>query len=87
MSAASPRPSRRQVLRIALAAATLSVTSQLGAALRRAPKEDPAASDPASPAPFPAKGSVLVLLGTKGGPTPSPLRAAAANALVIDGQP
>ncbi|PPT52515.1 MBL fold metallo-hydrolase [Xanthomonas arboricola] len=87
MSAASPRSSRRQVLRIALAAATLSVTSQLGAALRRASKEDPAPSNPASPAPFPANGSVLVLLGTKGGPTPSPLRAAAANALVIDGQP
>ncbi len=28
-----------------------------------------------------------MLLGTKGGPTPSALRAAAANALVIDGQP
>ncbi|MCC4617231.1 MBL fold metallo-hydrolase [Xanthomonas campestris pv. asclepiadis] len=87
MSASSPRPSRRQMLRIALAAGTLSVASQLGAALRREPKEDLASPDPAAPAPFPANGSVLVLLGTKGGPTPSALRAAAANALVIDGQP
>ncbi|MBB5881021.1 ribonuclease BN (tRNA processing enzyme) [Xanthomonas arboricola] len=87
MSASSPRTSRRQMLRLALAAGTLGVASPLGAALRREPKDAIAAADPASPAPFPANGSVLVLLGTKGGPTPSPLRAAAANALVIDGQP
>ncbi|CAD1793934.1 MBL fold metallo-hydrolase [Xanthomonas arboricola pv. juglandis] len=87
MSASSPRTSRRQLLRLALAAGTLGVASPLGAALRREPRDAIAAADPASPAPFPANGSVLVLLGTKGGPTPSPLRAAAANALVIDGQP
>ncbi|KQQ82186.1 MBL fold metallo-hydrolase [Xanthomonas sp. Leaf131] len=87
MSAPSTRHSRREVLRIALAAGTLSVASHLGAAIRGETKEDVAPSAPISPAPFPVNRSVLVLLGTKGGPTPSPLRAAAANALVIDGQP
>ncbi|PFH11410.1 ribonuclease BN (tRNA processing enzyme) [Collimonas sp. PA-H2] len=33
------------------------------------------------------KGTRLILLGTKGGPTPSALRAAPANVLLIDGQP
>ncbi|CAD7720335.1 Ribonuclease BN [Xanthomonas hydrangeae] len=87
MPAPSTRRSRREVLRIALAASTLSMASQLGAALRGEQKDADSSSDSLSPAPFPANGSVLVLLGTKGGPTPSPLRAAAANALVIDGQP
>ncbi|WOB50086.1 MBL fold metallo-hydrolase [Xanthomonas hydrangeae] len=87
MPAPSTRRSRREVLRIALAAGTLSMASQLGAALRGEQKDADSSSDSLSPAPFPANGSVLVLLGTKGGPTPSPLRAAAANALVIDGQP
>lgn len=87
MPAPSTRRSRRQVLRIALAAGTLSMANQLGAAIRGGQKDADSSSDPLSPAPFPANGSVLVLLGTKGGPTPSPLRAAAANALVIDGQP
>ncbi|WP_115049360.1 MBL fold metallo-hydrolase [Xanthomonas arboricola] len=87
MSASSPRTSRRQALCLALAAGTLGVAGQLGAALRREPNDAIASAEPASSAPFPATGSVLVLLGTKGGPTPSPLRAAAANALVVDGQP
>lgn len=34
-----------------------------------------------------ATGTHVVLLGTKGGPTPSPLRAAPANLLLVDGQP
>lgn len=35
----------------------------------------------------PAKGTQVVLLGTKGGPTPSPLRAQPANLVVVDGRP
>ncbi|MCI2261423.1 MBL fold metallo-hydrolase [Xanthomonas indica] len=33
------------------------------------------------------RGTKLILLGTKGGPTPSALRAAPANVLLVDGQP
>jgi ribonuclease BN (tRNA processing enzyme) len=35
----------------------------------------------------PSRGTRLILLGTKGGPTPSPLRAAPANVLLVDGHP
>jgi ribonuclease BN (tRNA processing enzyme) len=35
----------------------------------------------------PARRSRLILLGTKGGPTPSPFRAPASNLLVVDGAP
>ncbi len=35
----------------------------------------------------PARSSRLILLGTKGGPTPSRTRAPAANLLIVDGQP
>ncbi|MEO8935730.1 MAG: MBL fold metallo-hydrolase [Burkholderiaceae bacterium] len=34
-----------------------------------------------------ARGTQLILLGTKGGPTPSALRAAPANVLLVDGRP
>lgn len=37
--------------------------------------------------PPPPRRSRLILLGTKGGPTPSPLRAPAANLLIVDGEP
>ena len=35
----------------------------------------------------PATGTQLVLLGTKGGPTPSPDRAAPSSVLIVDGRP
>jgi ribonuclease BN (tRNA processing enzyme) len=40
-----------------------------------------------APAGAAAGGTRLVLLGTKGGPTPSELRAAPANVLIVDGRP
>ncbi|OLH32305.1 MBL fold metallo-hydrolase [Xanthomonas oryzae] len=86
MTAFQPSRSRRALLRTALTASALTALGQLGAA-PSSTRHAPAKPDPAPAASFPAKGSVLVLLGTKGGPTPSALRAAAANALVIDGQP
>ncbi|OOW58974.1 MBL fold metallo-hydrolase [Xanthomonas campestris pv. leeana] len=87
MTASHPSRSRRTLLRTALAASALTAVGQLGAAARHPARQTSSQPGPAPTAPFPTKGSVLVLLGTKGGPTPSPLRAAAANALVIDGQP
>ncbi|AZR22270.1 MBL fold metallo-hydrolase [Xanthomonas vasicola] len=86
MTAFHPSRSRRTLLRTALVAGALTAVGQLGAA-QSSTRHGLSKPEAAPPAPFPAEGSVLVLLGTKGGPTPSPLRAAAANALVIDGQP
>ena len=37
--------------------------------------------------PAPARRSRLILLGTKGGPTPSPYRAPASNLLIVDNEP
>lgn len=34
-----------------------------------------------------ARGTQVILLGTKGGPTPSPLRAAPSNVVLVDGRP
>lgn len=85
MTTFQPSRSRRALLRTAFVASALTAVGQLDAAARPAVRHTSAKPHSAPPAPFPAKGSVLVLLGTKGGPTPSPLRAAAANALVIDG--
>ncbi|MCL1498760.1 MBL fold metallo-hydrolase [Xanthomonas nasturtii] len=87
MTAPRPSGSRRALLRSALAAGALGAVGPLAAAARQPPRHAPSTPQPAPPVPFPATGSVLVLLGTKGGPTPSPLRAATANALVVDGQP
>ncbi|KFA25440.1 MBL fold metallo-hydrolase [Xanthomonas vasicola] len=86
MTSFHPSRSRRTLLRTALVAGALTAVGQLGAA-QSSTRQGLSKPEAAPPAPFPAEGSVLVLLGTKGGPTPSPLRAAAANALVIDGQP
>ncbi|WP_372361102.1 MBL fold metallo-hydrolase [Xanthomonas sp. NCPPB 1325] len=87
MSEPLPHCSRRAVLQLTLSAGLLTAISPLAAASTSGASHARASGGAAAPTPFPAKGSVLVLLGTKGGPTPSPLRAAAANALVIDGQP
>ncbi|MCC4599370.1 MBL fold metallo-hydrolase [Xanthomonas melonis] len=88
MSVPSRPHSRRTLLRLALATATSMAVGPLVAASRAGAGHAQPADAARAPEPgFPAEGSVLVLLGTKGGPTPSPLRAAAANALVIDGQP
>ena len=51
-----------------------------GAALLAAPLGAQTASRP-------PRRSRLILLGTKGGPTPSPFRAPASNLLVVDGEP
>ncbi|MFO3703508.1 MBL fold metallo-hydrolase [Xanthomonas codiaei] len=79
--------SRRALLQLTVSAGIMSTARPLVAASSSGASLAHANGNAAAPAPFLAKGSVLVLLGTKGGPTPSPLRAAAANALVIDGQP
>lgn len=70
--------SRRDLLRSALAAASLLPLSGLRAATA------PASSGSGNTAP---PNIQLVLLGTKGGPTPSTLRAAPANALLVEGRP
>ncbi|KAB7763763.1 MBL fold metallo-hydrolase [Xanthomonas maliensis] len=87
MSASSTFCSRRTLLRLALSAGVWTAAGPLVAAARSTDDSAHPADAAAPPKPFPDEGSVLVLLGTKGGPTPSPLRAAPANALVIDGQP
>jgi ribonuclease BN (tRNA processing enzyme) len=64
----------------------LAVTAGATASLPWMQQAD--AQTPAAPtATLSSKGTQLVLLGTKGGPTPSDLRAAPANVLVVDGQP
>jgi phosphoribosyl 1,2-cyclic phosphodiesterase len=57
----------------------------VNAASAAAPATGQAAGQPATG--HPAQGTHLILLGTKGGPTPSDLRAAPSNVLVVDGQP
>lgn len=78
MTSKPQHPTRRDFMRLALAA---------GAAATAAASSWPAqAQSITSPASATA-GTRLILLGTKGGPTPSALRAAPANVLLIDGQP
>ena len=67
------RASRRDFMRLALAAGSAAALPWL-----------PAAQAQTAAA---GKGTQLILLGTKGGPTPSALRAAPANVLLVDGQP
>lgn len=47
----------------------------------------PAWLDAFAQSPAPQTGTEVVLLGTKGGPSPSPLRAQPANLLLVDGRP
>jgi ribonuclease BN (tRNA processing enzyme) len=70
--------SRRDLLRNALATASLLPLGGLRAAIAAAPTTSGSNASAATQ---------LILLGTKGGPTPSALRAAPANALLIEGQP
>ena len=64
--------SRRSFLHAALAAATAPMWANAFAQSSGAPS---------------AGGTQLILLGTKGGPTPSEFRAAPANVLIVDGRP
>ncbi|WP_028225088.1 MBL fold metallo-hydrolase [Paraburkholderia ferrariae] len=87
--------SRRDFMRVAVTAASTASLPWLGAG------EAHAQGSPGAPASggvtstaasstsgiAPARGTRLILLGTKGGPTPSALRAAPANVLLVDGQP
>lgn len=66
------RPTRRTVLKGALAAALVP-------AWQRGAAQTPTLAS--------KTGTQVVLLGTKGGPTPSPLRAQPANLLLVDGRP
>ena len=70
---------RRDFMRLAV---TAGATASLPW-MQQADAQTPAASTTT----LSSKGTQLVLLGTKGGPTPSDLRAAPANVLVVDGQP
>ncbi|MCJ2096463.1 MBL fold metallo-hydrolase [Methylobacterium sp. J-072] len=72
---------RRTFMRHALAATSLPLVSQIRDAQAQAPTRVQAETQDA------AAGTRLVLLGTKGGPTPSTLRAAPANLLTINGRP
>lgn len=78
---------RRDFMRLAV---TAGATASLPW-MQQADAQTAAPAAPAAPAAttntLPTQGTKLVLLGTKGGPTPSDLRAAPANVLVVDGQP
>ncbi|MFM0073688.1 MBL fold metallo-hydrolase [Paraburkholderia sediminicola] len=76
--------SRRDFMRIAVTAGTTAALPWM----QDAHAQSPANSATTAPAAgHSAQGTQLILLGTKGGPTPSDLRAAPANVLVVDGQP
>ncbi|ALN59511.1 ribonuclease Z [Lysobacter enzymogenes] len=72
-------PARRRILAASLAALGAAALPALAAA---AP---PAAATPADAGAPARAGTRLILLGTAGGPTPKPLRAAPASAVVVDG--
>ena len=76
--------SRRDFMRIAVTAGTTAALPWMQDAHAQSPAN---AAGSAPVAGHSAKGTQLILLGTKGGPTPSDLRAAPANVLVVDGQP
>ena len=69
---------RRKFMQLALAAGGVAALPWLTPAQAQTGTAPAAGGD---------KGTRLILLGTKGGPTPSALRAAPANVLLIDGQP
>ncbi|MEW6341906.1 MAG: MBL fold metallo-hydrolase [Paraburkholderia sp.] len=91
--------SRRDFMRIAVTAGSTAALPWLKDAQAQTPASTNAATAPANAAnatapstgqlatAHPPQGTHLILLGTKGGPTPSDLRAAPANVLVVDGQP
>jgi len=76
--------SRRDFMRIAVTAGTTAALPWMQDAHAQSPANS---TSTATAAGHSAKGTQLILLGTKGGPTPSDLRAAPANVLVVDGQP
>lgn len=81
--------SRRDFMRVAVTAAGSASLPWLTPA-RAETSADNSASSPAGASHAngdTARGTKLILLGTKGGPTPSALRAAPANVLLVDGQP
>jgi ribonuclease BN (tRNA processing enzyme) len=88
--------SRRDFMRVAVTAASTASLPWLTQAQAQAQAQTPPATAggtqtathaPDAGASAAARGTKLILLGTKGGPTPSALRAAPANVLVVDGQP
>lgn len=85
MSEQTFRRSRRDLIRFALAAGTAVSLPALAAEQGRlsAGPEIGAGAAAASA----LKGTKVILLGTKGGPTPSALRAPPANLVLINGQP
>ncbi|WP_429499363.1 MBL fold metallo-hydrolase [Robbsia andropogonis] len=76
--------SRRDFMRIAVTAGTATAMPWIPDAQAAT---SPGATDVTAVPGHPVKGTQLILLGTKGGPTPSDLRAAPANVLIVDGQP
>ncbi|MEA3088390.1 MAG: hypothetical protein QOC89_6087 [Paraburkholderia sp.] len=77
-------------MRIAVTAGTTAALPWMQDAHAQSPAGSATSATTATPAPVtghPAKGTQLILLGTKGGPTPTEMRAAPANELVVDGQP
>jgi ribonuclease BN (tRNA processing enzyme) len=90
MSASPFGRSRRDFMRIAVTAASTASLPWLPAARAQTSVPGAVPGAPAqtgSPATHAAGGTKLILLGTKGGPTPSVLRAAPANVLLVKGQP
>jgi len=76
--------SRRDFIRLAVTASSAATLPWLQDAQAQAPASDTQAKVQTGAG---ATGTQLILLGTKGGPTPSALRAAPANVLLVDGQP
>nr|WP_248295092.1 MBL fold metallo-hydrolase [Paraburkholderia sp. UYCP14C] len=84
--------SRRDFMRLAVTAGTTAALPWMQEANAQSPASaTPAATTSATTGAATAgpstNGTQLILLGTKGGPTPSDLRAAPSNVLVVDGQP
>nr|WP_240655818.1 MBL fold metallo-hydrolase [Paraburkholderia phosphatilytica] len=81
--------SRRDFMRVAVTAASSASLPWLASTDAQAQTAQDATpgNAPATTAGTSTRGTKLILLGTKGGPTPSALRAAPANVLLVDGQP
>ena len=80
--------SRRDFMRVAITAGTAASLPWMQEANAQTPATTPGTAASTQPsAASTGKGTQLILLGTKGGPTPSELRAAPANVLLVDGQP
>jgi len=77
--------SRRDFMRLAVTAGASATASLPWMRQAQAQTVSGSTAQPLSGAGH--SGTQLILLGTKGGPTPSDLRAAPANVLVVDGQP